>query len=67
MNLKFEANIDLWGQGGVVAAPDNVTKYWYHWMRDAALSMRTYLEINDFKLDIVKTKLQHYTNWVLSV
>jgi len=34
----------------VVAAPDTSTpggSYYYAWMRDGALSMRTYLEINN--------------------
>ena len=51
---KFLANIDMFGQGGVVAAPDNSTpggSYFFHWMRDGALSMRAFMEINDFTLD----------------
>jgi glucoamylase len=42
----FDANINIQGQGGVVAAPDPNTpggSYYYHWMRDAALTMRTYM------------------------
>lgn len=43
----FFKNINLFGTGLVVAAPDNGTKggsYWYHWMRDGALTMRSVLE-----------------------
>lgn len=53
MYALFDANIDIQGLGGVVAAPDYETvigSYYYHWMRDAALTMRTYLEINNFNL-----------------
>lgn len=52
----FLANIDIEGKGGVVAAPDNNTpggSYVYHWMRDAGLSMRSYMEINDFNLSVI--------------
>ena len=42
----FDANININGKGGIVAAPDRSTpggSYYYHWMRDAALTMRTYM------------------------
>lgn len=50
MYQNFDNNIDLYGLGGIVAAPDNSTpggSYWYHWMRDAGLTMRHYIELND--------------------
>lgn len=47
MYTNFDANLNMYGQGGVVAAPDNVTQYWFHWMRDGALCMKTYMDIND--------------------
>lgn len=56
MYKLFDVNINIQGKGGVVAAPDRSTpggSYYYHWMRDAALTMRTYLEINDFNLSKV--------------
>jgi len=46
MYTFFDANINIQGKGGIVAAPDYSTpggSYYYHWMRDAALTMRTYL------------------------
>ena len=46
MYTLFDANIDIQGKGGVVAAPDRSTpggSYYYHWMRDASLTMRTYM------------------------
>lgn len=49
-------NINIGNKGGVVASPDTNTpggSYFYHWMRDAALTMRTFMEINDFKLDSI--------------
>jgi glucoamylase len=63
----FDANINIQGKGGVVAAPDPNTpggSYYYHWMRDAALTMRTYMEINDMKLSAVETKMKAYVGWV---
>ena len=54
MYSLFDVNININGLGGVVAAPDHSTPggdYYYHWMRDAALTMRTYMELNDFNLD----------------
>ena len=51
MYALFDANIDIKGKGGIVAAPDPSTpggSYYYHWMRDAALTMRTYMELNNF-------------------
>jgi glucoamylase len=56
MNSLFEANINIQGKGGVVAAPDHSTPggdYYYHWMRDGALTMRTYMEINNFQLSVI--------------
>jgi hypothetical protein len=53
MYQLFDVNINIEGKGGVVAAPDRNTpggSYYYHWMRDAALTMRTYMEINNFNL-----------------
>lgn len=53
MYSYYMQNIDIDGKGGVVASPDRNTpggSYYYHWMRDAALTMRTYLEINDMNL-----------------
>lgn len=70
MYALFDANIDIQGKGGIVAAPDHSTpggSYYYHWMRDAALTMRTYLEINDFDLSKVEKKMKSYVNWVTKV
>lgn len=45
-------NIDIHGKGGVITSPDRNTPggtYWFHQARDAALVMRTYMEINENK------------------
>ena len=66
----FDANINIQGKGGVVAAPDPNTpggSYYYHWMRDAALTMRTYMELNDMKLSTIDTKMRAYVGWVKRV
>ena len=50
------ANINIEGKGGVAAAPDKNTpggSYYYHWMRDAGLTMRAYQELNDEKLSVI--------------
>ncbi len=66
----FDANINIQGKGGVVAAPDPNTpggSYYYHWMRDAALTMRTYMELNDMRLSSVEQKMKAYVGWVRRV
>jgi len=70
MYALFDANIDIQGKGGVVAAPDYSTpggSYYYHWMRDGALTMRTYMEINNFELSKIEKKMKSYVNWVRNV
>jgi glucoamylase len=70
MYTLFMGNIDIQGKGGVVAAPDHSTpggSYYYHWMRDAALTMRTFMEINNFNLTIIDAKMRSYANWVKNV
>jgi len=56
MYKLFDANIKIEGKGGVVAALDPnapAGSYYYDWMGDAALSIRTYMEINNMKLSSV--------------
>ena len=70
MYALFDANIDIQGKGGIVAAPDPSTpggSYYFHWMRDAALTMRTYMEINNFDLSKVEKKMKSYVSWVKRV
>jgi hypothetical protein len=48
-----------------VAAPDHDTPggdYFFDWMRDGALSMRTYMELNKEKgYDFIKNNMMKYT------
>ena len=70
MYAFFDANINIEGKGGVVAAPDHSTpggSYYYHWTRDAGLTMRTYLEINDYDLSKTESKFKAYVDWVKRV
>lgn len=69
-NMKnyFTANLNIQGQGGVVAAPDTSTpggSYYYHWARDGALSMKSYMFINDFNLATIQNDMNAYVQWVL--
>lgn len=66
----FNANINIDGKGGVVASPDRNTpggSYYYHWMRDAGLTMRAYQELNDNKLDKIQEKMKNFVSWILHV
>lgn len=64
MKKRFENNLNIYGRGGVVAAPDNETKYWFHWERDGALSMRSYMRQNNMNYDTIKEKMDSYVLWV---
>jgi glucoamylase len=70
MYALFLQNLDIQNKGGVCASPDTNTpggSYYYDWMRDGALSWRTFIEINDFQLSAVQSRLQDYVQWVLHV
>lgn len=67
MKNYFLANINIQSKGGVVAAPDYDTpggSYYYHWMRDGALTMRTYQEINS-NFTSIESTMKTFVNWVL--
>jgi len=66
----FLNNIDVQDSGAVVASRDNSTpggSYFYHWMRDGALTMKVYLDINNQDYDTVKDKFRKYVAWVKNV
>merc|ERR1719329_1129132 len=67
----FVGNLDIQGSGAVVAAPDKNTpggSYYYHWERDGALSMKTFLDLNlDKGLDALREKMDHYMSWIKTV
>jgi len=70
MYSNYEANLNIDGSGAVVAAPDQNTpggSYYYHWMRDAGLSIKAWLDINDNDVNTVRPVLQGYANWVSKV
>lgn len=51
----------------MVAAPDNSTpggSYYYHWMRDSGLTMRLFIELNDYRLEKVDQTMQRYVEFV---
>ena len=67
MYQKYKANLNIDGSGAVVAAPDESTpggSYYYHWMRDAGLSIKAWMDINDNNYDAVKEELDAYVKWV---
>ena len=70
MYANYLANLNIDGSGAVVAAPDLETpggSYYYHWMRDAGLSIKAWLDINDNDYNKVKTELDGYAKWVAKV
>ena len=65
---NFLANVDVESVGAVVAAPDHDTpggNYYYHWMRDGALSMRSLFASADLDSDTKSSYLQSYAKWVV--
>jgi len=67
MRNLFLANINIDSKGGIVAAPDYDTpggSYYYHWMRDGALTIRSLLETSSNFTEIEGT-IKSYVNWVL--
>ncbi len=38
--------------------------YYYHWMRDGGLCIKTWIEINDNSYEAVRTELEAYAGWV---
>lgn len=66
----FMANLNIQGKGGVVAAPDYSTpggSYYFNWMRDAAYSMRTFMELHNFNLSVIRFHMDAYVGWVKHV
>jgi len=68
MYALYLKNINIEGKGGVAAAPGPgapAGSYYYNWMRDAGLTMRAFIELNDNSLAKVEEKMKAYVNWVL--
>merc|ERR1712241_323156 len=67
MYENYKANLNIDGSGAVVTAPDRNTpggSYYYHWMRDAGLSIKAWMDINDNDYDKVKDVLSAFVRWV---
>lgn len=67
---KFAANLDIQNSGAVVASPDKNTpggSYYFNWMRDAALSLQIYQELNDLDYNKVQEVMYDYQSWVAMV
>jgi glucoamylase len=63
----YMKNLNINGTGAVVAAPDKNTpggSYYYHWMRDGALSMDVYMDLNDMKVATISDTMNAYVKWV---
>jgi glucoamylase len=68
MRKYFLANINIQGNGGIVAAPDYDTpggSYYYHWMRDGALTMRCLQDTNPGNFTDIEGIVKSYSQWVL--
>ena len=68
MRNYFLANINIDGKGGIVAAPDYNTpggSYYYHWMRDGALTMRALQDTNTGNFSQIETIVKSYAQWVV--
>ena len=66
----YVKNLNIEGSGAVVAAPDHNTpggSYYYHWMRDGALSMNVFMDINDNDYTKVSEFMDAYQGWVAKV
>jgi glucoamylase len=69
MRKYFLANINIQGKGGIVAAPDYDTpggNYYYHWMRDGALTMRCLQETNPGNFSSIESTVKSYIQWVVN-
>jgi glucoamylase len=72
MRNFFLKNINVDGKGGVAAAPYAGTNpaggYYYHWLRDAALSMRSLQEANPSgNFSDVESLVKSYIQWELKL
>ena len=67
---KLQENLNIEGSGAIVAAPDTDTpggSYYYHWMRDAGLTMKSWMDIHDNDYKALKDVLTAYVGWVKKV
>jgi len=67
MYNNFTANLNVDDVGAVVASRDNTTpggSYFYNWMRDGALCIKTYQDLNNSNFNAVQATLRKYVSWV---
>ena len=70
MTTVFLSQINVQNSGAVEASPDTNTpggSYFYHWMRDGALTYLSLMEINNDNLSAFQTQLDAYVDWVKKV
>mmetsp|Transcript_21576 Transcript_21576/g.23533 ORF Transcript_21576/g.23533 Transcript_21576/m.23533 type:complete len:516 (-) Transcript_21576:705-2252(-) len=69
MRGYFLLNLNVNDAGGVAAAPKFATttagSYYYHWLRDAALSMRALQETNPGNFTDIESIVKSYIQWEL--
>jgi glucoamylase len=73
MRGYFTKNLNIDGTGGVAAAPSYAQtpagSYYYHWMRDASLSMRSFMggDTNLVNFTEVESIVKSYIQWELKL
>ena len=62
----YKSQLNVEGCGAVCAAPGPGAQdsYYFHWMRDAGLSIKAWLEINDNNLTAIEPEVDAYVDWV---
>ena len=63
-------NINIHGKGGVISSPDLKSdggNHWFHWTRDAALVIDTFIEIHGGKYEECQEILKSYVDWCVAV
>ncbi len=61
---SYKSQLNVENVGAVMASPDDDPDYYYHWMRDAALSIKAWLDINDNNYEDVRDVVDPYVQWV---
>jgi len=70
MYENYKNNLNVEGCGAVVAAPDQETpggSYYYHWMRDAGLSIKAWMDLNENDFALCEEAVDGYAKWVAMV
>jgi glucoamylase len=71
MRGYFLKNINIDGKGGVAAAPSYAQtpagSYYYHWMRDGSLSMKSFQDTNPSNFSSIESTIKTYIQWELGL